>query len=95
VTGNGHPFYCVSPGRTLDCPTAARDQTLPDHTLIDRLKFAELGRPRRIWAIGAVHGDVHRLAALHDDLGQRFQPGDRLIYLGNYSGPGPYVRAAA
>jgi hypothetical protein len=61
--------------------------------LSDPRKFAELGRPRRIWAIGAIHGEVDRLAALHDDLGQRFQPGDRLVYLGNYGGRGPHVRA--
>ena len=70
------------------------DSTLPPPAVTaDRLKFADLGRPRRVWAIGAVQGDVHRLAALHDDVGQRFQPGDRLVYLGNYGGPTPYIRA--
>ncbi|MDG3442291.1 hypothetical protein [Nitrospirillum amazonense] len=55
-------------------------------------RFVVLGRPRRIWAVGAIHGDVDRLAALHDDIGARFQPGDRLIYLGNLIGRGPRVR---
>ncbi len=60
----------------------------------DHQKFAQLGRPRRIWAVGAVHGEADRLAALHDDIGTRFLPGDRLIYLGNMLGHGPAVRAA-
>ncbi|TWB45412.1 metallophosphoesterase family protein [Nitrospirillum pindoramense] len=55
-------------------------------------RFVVLGRPRRIWAVGAIHGDVDRLAALHDDIGARFQPGDRLVYLGNLIGRGPRVR---
>ena len=49
-------------------------------------KFAELGAPRRIWAISAIHGDMDRLAALHDHLADRFQVRDRLVYLGNYLG---------
>lgn len=60
----------------------------------DQQKFAQLGRPRRIWAVGAVHGEADRLAALHDDIGTRFLPGDRLVYLGNMLGHGPAVRAA-
>ncbi|HYE52071.1 MAG TPA: hypothetical protein VEB20_20920 [Azospirillaceae bacterium] len=55
-------------------------------------KFAPLGRPRRVWAVASVHGEVDRLAALHDDVGSRFQPGDRLVYLGNLMGRGPRVR---
>ncbi len=49
-------------------------------------KFAELGAPRRIWAIAAVNGDVDRLATLHDHIAERFQVRDRLVYLGNYLG---------
>lgn len=56
---------------------------------IDNEKFAKLGRPRRIWAVAAIHGDVHRLAALHDHLATLIQPGDRLVYLGNLLGRGP------
>lgn len=52
----------------------------------DTEKFARLGRPRRIWAVGAVHGEVDRLAVLHDHVAARFQPGDRLVYLGNLIG---------
>jgi hypothetical protein len=49
-------------------------------------KFAELGSPRRIWAVAAIHGDVDRLATFHDHLATRFSVRDRLVYLGNYLG---------
>jgi hypothetical protein len=49
-------------------------------------KFAELGSPRRIWAVSAVHGDVDRLTTLHDHIAARFNVRDRLVYLGNYMG---------
>lgn len=51
-------------------------------------KFANLGFPRRVWAVAAVHGDVDRLVALHDHLASRFATRDRLVYLGNYLGVG-------
>jgi len=54
--------------------------------------YAPLGRPRRIWAVAAIHGDAARLMRLHDDVGGRFLPGDRLVYLGNMIGRGPAVR---
>ena len=47
-------------------------------------KFAELGNPRRIWAVAAIHGDLDRLGTLHDHLAARFTVRDRLVYLGNY-----------
>ncbi|MDD3370863.1 MAG: hypothetical protein PHE27_03440 [Alphaproteobacteria bacterium] len=49
-------------------------------------KFAELGSPRRIWAVAAVHGDVERLSTFHDHIASRFSVRDRLVYLGNYLG---------
>ncbi len=52
------------------------------------LRFATLGRPRNIWAISAIHGDIERLVAVHDDLLSRIAPGDRIVYLGNYTGYG-------
>jgi hypothetical protein len=55
-------------------------------------KFARLGCPRRIWAIGAIHGEADRLAHLHDHIARRFRPGDRLVYLGNMFGRGPAVK---
>ncbi len=54
-------------------------------------RFVSLGRPRKIWVIGAVHGDVTRLRTLHDEIGPLFQPGDRLVYLGNFLGLGPSI----
>jgi serine/threonine protein phosphatase 1 len=57
----------------------------------DRDKFAVLRRCRRIWAVAAIHGEAARLDALHGALEQRFQPGDRLVYLGNYLGRGQAV----
>ncbi len=55
-------------------------------------KFAVLRNADRIWAVGSIHGDTHRLGALHDRLAERFRPpGDRLVYLGNYLGRGPDV----
>jgi hypothetical protein len=55
-------------------------------------KFAVLRRAKRVWAVGAIHGDAERLAALHDRLAQRLAaPGDRLVYLGNHLGRGPRV----
>ena len=58
----------------------------------DNQKFADIGHPKRIWAVGAVHGEVDRLAALHADIGRRFTPGDRLVYTGNMIGRGTAVR---
>lgn len=43
---------------------------------------------RRVWAVAAVHGQAGALAALHDALWPRLRPGDRLVYLGNYTGWG-------
>ena len=47
-----------------------------------------LGAARRIWAVGAIHAEASRLAALHSALEARFARGDRLVYLGNYLGRG-------
>ena len=49
-------------------------------------------RARRVWAVAAIHGEADRLAALHDRLERVWQPGDRLVYLGNYLGRGPAIR---
>src|SRR5215471_3558447 len=59
----------------------------------DSERFALLRRCERIWAIAAIHGDVERLTALHDKLSQRIRATDRVVYLGNYMGVGPSVRA--
>ncbi len=52
-------------------------------------RFACLGAPRRVWAVAAIHADSWRLCCLHDALYARFRPGDRIVYLGNYTGHGP------
>ncbi|MCB1537481.1 MAG: hypothetical protein KDJ49_00665 [Alphaproteobacteria bacterium] len=36
-----------------------------------------------------MHGEVERLARLHDSLIGQIRPGDRIVYLGNYIGVGP------
>lgn len=46
---------------------------------------------RRVWAIGPMHGMRAKLVALHEFLWERFEAGDRLVYLGNYMGLGPDV----
>ncbi len=51
--------------------------------------MAELGAPRCVWTVSAIHADAPRLRALHDAIYSRITPGDRLVYLGNYFGLGP------
>ena len=46
---------------------------------------------RRIWAIGAVHGEAARLGALHDELAGRIRQGDCIVYLGDLIGYGPDI----
>ena len=53
--------------------------------------FARLRRPRRIWAVGAIHGERARLAQLHRQIAAHLDKGDRLVYLGGYLGHGPDV----
>ncbi|KAA0597783.1 hypothetical protein J2848_001735 [Azospirillum lipoferum] len=59
--------------------------------LEDDSRFASLGRPRRVWAVGAIHAQPDRLDLIHRAIGQRFRPGDRLVYLGNMIGVGEQV----
>ncbi len=56
-------------------------------------KFARLRKARRIWAVASVHGEAERLSRLHDRIAARFGDGDRIVYLGNYSGRGGAVAA--
>ncbi|HWD57988.1 MAG TPA: hypothetical protein VG308_06900 [Stellaceae bacterium] len=58
-----------------------------------REKFAQLRDARRVWAVGAIHGEARRLSRVHDLIGDRFFRGDRLVYLGNYLGHGEDVSA--
>ena len=54
--------------------------------------FAILHGARRIWAVASIHGECERLKSLHGQLGQALEPGDRIVYLGNYLGHGVQVR---
>ncbi len=56
-------------------------------------RFVTIRSGGRIWAVGAIHGEAERLAALHAAIEERFQPGDRIVYLGNYLGLGTQVAA--
>src|SRR6516162_2204759 len=56
-------------------------------------KFARLRDARRVWAIAAINGAAQHLARLHDVISDRFQEGDRVVYLGNYIGYGDAVLA--
>lgn len=53
--------------------------------------FGVLRCARRVWAVASVHGEAEKLKALHGALWNRFQPGDRLVYLGNMIGVGPDI----
>ena len=46
---------------------------------------------RRIWVVGAIHGDASRLYALHDQIADRVRFGDRLVYSGNFMGIGTAI----
>jgi serine/threonine protein phosphatase 1 len=50
--------------------------------------YARLVRSRRVWAVASIHGEVDRLTTLHARLASRLEPGDRLVYLGDYLGYG-------
>jgi len=67
---------------------------MPNKTIKTHIdcRFANLGTPERIFAIPSIHGNLQKLHALHESLYHQFQPGDRLIYLGNYTGYGDYSR---
>ncbi|MFP6745315.1 MAG: hypothetical protein VCB77_09045 [Alphaproteobacteria bacterium] len=61
--------------------------------MLDKSKFASLRAVSRVWAIAAIHGEAARLAQVHEQIARRFEPGDRLVYLGNYMGHGGEIRA--
>lgn len=64
-----------------------------DHTkqAID-CRFASLGAPERIFAIPSIHANLQKLHSVHESIFSQFKPGDRLVYLGNYTGYGPHAR---
>lgn len=58
----------------------------------DNNKYTVLRATRRIWAVGAIHGEADRLRRLHQLIGPELTIGDRLVYLGNYLGYGSKIR---
>lgn len=56
------------------------------------IRFSQLGAPRRIWTVSAIHGELDRLYAIHDAILERFRAGDRIVYFGDYTGHGPRSR---
>ena len=54
-------------------------------------RFGTIEKARRIWLVGSIHGEHARLVAVHDAIARSFEPGDRLVYLGNYLGIGTEV----
>jgi serine/threonine protein phosphatase 1 len=58
----------------------------------EQSKFSVFRVPCRVWAVGAIHGEIDRLGALHRRLDRKIEPGDRLVYLGNVLGRGAGVR---
>jgi len=55
-------------------------------------KFGCISQATRVWAISCVHGDSVKLKQLHEALSERWQHGDRLVYLGNYIGRGADIK---
>lgn len=50
--------------------------------------IADLGHPKTIWAIPAIHSNYNALIDIHDKLLEQIRPGDRVVYMGNYFGYG-------
>lgn len=54
--------------------------------------FSDLGNPNQLWVIPSIHGDLHRLMRIHDAIFPKIRAGDRIVYLGNYTGYGEHSR---
>jgi hypothetical protein len=57
-------------------------------------RFAVLRKCARVWAVSSAHGSADKLARLHEAIAERWRPGDRLVYLGNWLGRGAEVTAS-
>ena len=55
--------------------------------------LADLDPVQRIWAVGAIHGEAAQLKRVHQKIAARLQPGDAIVYMGNYFGYGPTAHA--
>jgi len=60
-----------------------------DRSMAKSKLLASIRQARRVWAIGAIHGDLEKLEAVHDALAGELEDGDRIVYLGNSVGCGP------
>lgn len=49
-------------------------------------RFTNIQDCRRIWAVPSIHAKHTQLIAMHDLIYSEFMPGDRLVYMGNYTG---------
>lgn len=55
-------------------------------------RFEELRPGSRTWAIAAIHGHLEPLIRVHEQIAERFEFGDIVVYMGNFLGHGPQVR---
>ncbi|MGF1627678.1 MAG: hypothetical protein ACFCVH_22590 [Alphaproteobacteria bacterium] len=84
--GDGPQDFDTGPGGvTPQGVTAASTITAPESA------FGTLADARRVWGVGAIFADHHRLRALHRELWPRIRRDDRLVYLGNMIGRGPAI----
>lgn len=74
--------------------TTASDaiETTPEGPLSPHVA-AELDYAKRIWTVAPIHGEIRLLKSLHRELEERFETGDRLVYLGNFIGRGKAIKA--
>ncbi len=50
-----------------------------------------LDKCKRIWAVPSIHAQIGQLQIIHDMIFDRFMPGDRIVYMGNYTGYAPHA----
>ena len=53
---------------------------------LDYNRYGILRNAKRIWSVGAIHGDLAALQKIHKGLVSKFRRGDKIVYLGNYFG---------
>lgn len=61
---------------------------MPNSSRAKHSCLSTLGTPKKIWAVSAIHSDLERLTAVHDEILSQFKVGDRIVYHGNYTGYG-------
>lgn len=55
--------------------------------------FVDIGSPSKIWTVPAIHAQLDQLTRLHDCILEHIQPGERIVYHGNYTGYGEHSAA--